>query len=203
MAQLWWNFYCAKAKQRTNWSNEEDVTSLKDLSWQLICLLFLITHHKILDYLFKNEHEPLVVVQLYLDLAVVLFEKLKQTSLCSTQDIEELMKTDRPDWQSVMQYVSQIYKYFETWAGEQEEPEKPSRKSGGTAALFCQQHYTHPPDRANAATLTLMLLTAPHHRGPLCSWDAQPSWTCCFLSYFLPTAQPGHTHTTPCSFVQV
>uniref|UniRef100_A0A672GFS5 Cytospin-A n=1 Tax=Salarias fasciatus TaxID=181472 RepID=A0A672GFS5_SALFA len=25
-----------------------------------------------------------------------------------------LMKTDRPDWQSVMQYVSQIYKYFET-----------------------------------------------------------------------------------------
>ncbi|XP_034405464.1 cytospin-B isoform X2 [Cyclopterus lumpus] len=29
-------------------------------------------------------------------------------------DMEELMKTDRPDWQSVMQYVSQIYKYFET-----------------------------------------------------------------------------------------
>ncbi|XP_056267398.1 cytospin-B isoform X3 [Pseudoliparis swirei] len=29
-------------------------------------------------------------------------------------DIEELMKTDRPDWQSVMQYVSHIYKYFET-----------------------------------------------------------------------------------------
>uniref|UniRef100_A0A3B4AZ98 Cytospin-A n=1 Tax=Periophthalmus magnuspinnatus TaxID=409849 RepID=A0A3B4AZ98_9GOBI len=25
-----------------------------------------------------------------------------------------LMRTDRPDWQSVMQYVSQIYKYFET-----------------------------------------------------------------------------------------
>lgn len=35
-------------------------------------------------------------------------------SHCSKQDIEELMKTDRPDWQSVMQYVSQIYKYFET-----------------------------------------------------------------------------------------
>ncbi|XP_061658701.1 cytospin-B isoform X3 [Syngnathoides biaculeatus] len=32
----------------------------------------------------------------------------------SLQNIEELMKTDRPDWQSVMQYVSQIYKYFET-----------------------------------------------------------------------------------------
>lgn len=31
------------------------------------------------------------------------------------QDMEELMRTDRPDWQSVMLYVSQIYKYFETW----------------------------------------------------------------------------------------
>uniref|UniRef100_A0A3P9INE1 Cytospin-A n=1 Tax=Oryzias latipes TaxID=8090 RepID=A0A3P9INE1_ORYLA len=28
--------------------------------------------------------------------------------------LEELMRTDRPDWQSVMLYVSQIYKYFET-----------------------------------------------------------------------------------------
>lgn len=37
------------------------------------------------------------------------------TYLCPKQDIKELMKTDRPDWQSVMQYVSQIYKYFETW----------------------------------------------------------------------------------------
>uniref|UniRef100_A0A3Q2SXV3 Cytospin-A n=1 Tax=Fundulus heteroclitus TaxID=8078 RepID=A0A3Q2SXV3_FUNHE len=27
---------------------------------------------------------------------------------------QELKKTDRPNWQSVMQYVSQIYKYFET-----------------------------------------------------------------------------------------
>lgn len=35
----------------------------------------------------------------------------------------------------------------------------------------------------------------PHHRAPLCSWDAQPSRTCCFLSYFLTTAQLGHTHT--------
>lgn len=34
--------------------------------------------------------------------------------LCLTQDMEELMRTDRPDWQSVMLYVSQIYKYFET-----------------------------------------------------------------------------------------
>lgn len=35
--------------------------------------------------------------------------------LCYKQDMEELMRTDRPDWQSVMLYVSQIYKYFETW----------------------------------------------------------------------------------------
>uniref|UniRef100_A0A8C6WEJ9 Cytospin-A n=1 Tax=Neogobius melanostomus TaxID=47308 RepID=A0A8C6WEJ9_9GOBI len=28
--------------------------------------------------------------------------------------VSELMRTDRPDWQSVMQYVCQIYKYFET-----------------------------------------------------------------------------------------
>lgn len=34
--------------------------------------------------------------------------------MCPKQDMEELMNTDRPDWQSVMQYVSQIYKYFET-----------------------------------------------------------------------------------------
>lgn len=36
------------------------------------------------------------------------------SSRFAQQDIQELMKTDRPDWQSVMQYVSQIYKYFET-----------------------------------------------------------------------------------------
>lgn len=33
---------------------------------------------------------------------------------CLLQDMEELLRTDRPDWQSVMLYVSQIYKYFET-----------------------------------------------------------------------------------------
>ncbi|MBN3286371.1 CYTSB protein, partial [Polyodon spathula] len=32
----------------------------------------------------------------------------------SAQDIAEMMRTDRPDWQSVMQYAAQIYKYFET-----------------------------------------------------------------------------------------
>lgn len=40
--------------------------------------------------------------------------KLSELLLCSKQDMEELMRTDRPDWQSVMVYVSQIYKYFET-----------------------------------------------------------------------------------------
>ncbi|XP_062362880.1 cytospin-B isoform X2 [Cinclus cinclus] len=30
------------------------------------------------------------------------------------KELSEMMYTDRPDWQSVMQYVAQIYKYFET-----------------------------------------------------------------------------------------
>ncbi|XP_057356801.1 cytospin-B isoform X3 [Manis pentadactyla] len=29
-------------------------------------------------------------------------------------ELSEMLHTDRPDWQSVMQYVAQIYKYFET-----------------------------------------------------------------------------------------
>lgn len=40
---------------------------------------------------------------------------LYELLLCYKQDMEELMRTDRPDWQSVMLYVSKIYKYFETW----------------------------------------------------------------------------------------
>ena len=56
--------------------------------------------------------------------------------LCPEQEIEELMKTDRPDWQSVMQYVSQIYKYFETWAARKRRTWS-SMKTRGTAALFC------------------------------------------------------------------
>lgn len=30
------------------------------------------------------------------------------------QELSAMLHTDRPDWQSVMQYVAQIYKYFET-----------------------------------------------------------------------------------------
>ena len=30
------------------------------------------------------------------------------------QDINEMVHTERPDWQSVMTYVTAIYKYFET-----------------------------------------------------------------------------------------
>jgi len=26
-----------------------------------------------------------------------------------------MVRTERPDWQSVMTYVTAIYKYFETW----------------------------------------------------------------------------------------
>ncbi|XP_047234966.1 cytospin-B isoform X2 [Girardinichthys multiradiatus] len=42
------------------------------------------------------------------------FQAAETIGIKPSLDIEELMKTDRPDWQSVMQYVSQIYKYFET-----------------------------------------------------------------------------------------
>ncbi|XP_040005784.1 cytospin-B isoform X2 [Xiphias gladius] len=42
------------------------------------------------------------------------FQAAESIGINPSLDIEELMKTDRPDWQSVMQYVSQIYKYFET-----------------------------------------------------------------------------------------
>lgn len=31
------------------------------------------------------------------------------------QDINEMVHTERPDWQNVMTYVTAIYKYFETW----------------------------------------------------------------------------------------
>uniref|UniRef100_A0A3B4UX66 Cytospin-A n=1 Tax=Seriola dumerili TaxID=41447 RepID=A0A3B4UX66_SERDU len=42
------------------------------------------------------------------------FQAAESIGIKPSLDMEELMKTDRPDWQSVMQYVSQIYKYFET-----------------------------------------------------------------------------------------
>ncbi|XP_061608526.1 cytospin-B isoform X1 [Phyllopteryx taeniolatus] len=42
------------------------------------------------------------------------FQAAESVGIKPSLNIEELMKTDRPDWQSVMQYVSQIYKYFET-----------------------------------------------------------------------------------------
>ncbi|XP_030648616.1 cytospin-B [Chanos chanos] len=42
------------------------------------------------------------------------FQAAESVGIKPSLDIEELMQTDRPDWQRVMQYVSQIYKYFET-----------------------------------------------------------------------------------------
>uniref|UniRef100_A0A1A8DHZ7 Cytospin-A n=1 Tax=Nothobranchius kadleci TaxID=1051664 RepID=A0A1A8DHZ7_NOTKA len=42
------------------------------------------------------------------------FQAAESVGIKPSLDMEELMRTDRPDWQSVMQYVSQIYKYFET-----------------------------------------------------------------------------------------
>ncbi|XP_065140337.1 cytospin-B isoform X2 [Paramisgurnus dabryanus] len=42
------------------------------------------------------------------------FKAAESVGIKPSLDIHELMHTDRPDWQRVMQYVSQIYKYFET-----------------------------------------------------------------------------------------
>ncbi|MBN3308307.1 CYTSB protein, partial [Amia calva] len=42
------------------------------------------------------------------------FQAAESVGIKPSLDINELMHTDRPDWQSVMQYVAQIYKYFET-----------------------------------------------------------------------------------------
>ncbi|XP_051552632.1 cytospin-B-like isoform X2 [Myxocyprinus asiaticus] len=42
------------------------------------------------------------------------FQAAESIGIKPSLNIDELMHTDRPDWQSVMQYVSQIYKYFET-----------------------------------------------------------------------------------------
>ncbi|XP_075710478.1 cytospin-B isoform X2 [Rhinoderma darwinii] len=42
------------------------------------------------------------------------FQAAESIGIKASLELSELMFTDRPDWQSVMQYVSQIYKYFET-----------------------------------------------------------------------------------------
>uniref|UniRef100_W5M762 Cytospin-A n=1 Tax=Lepisosteus oculatus TaxID=7918 RepID=W5M762_LEPOC len=42
------------------------------------------------------------------------FQAAESVGIKPSLDINEMMHTDRPDWQSVMQYVAQIYKYFET-----------------------------------------------------------------------------------------
>ncbi|XP_063060140.1 cytospin-B isoform X2 [Engraulis encrasicolus] len=42
------------------------------------------------------------------------FQAAESIGIKPSLDIDDMMHTDRPDWQSVMHYVSQIYKYFET-----------------------------------------------------------------------------------------
>lgn len=39
---------------------------------------------------------------------------VSKVSVSLFQDINEMVHTERPDWQSVMTYVTAIYKYFET-----------------------------------------------------------------------------------------
>ncbi|XP_030624748.1 cytospin-A isoform X2 [Chanos chanos] len=42
------------------------------------------------------------------------FQAAESVGIKSTLDIGEMVRTERPDWQSVMTYVTAIYKYFET-----------------------------------------------------------------------------------------
>uniref|UniRef100_A0AAY4E3W3 Cytospin-A n=1 Tax=Denticeps clupeoides TaxID=299321 RepID=A0AAY4E3W3_9TELE len=42
------------------------------------------------------------------------FQAAESVGIKSTLDINEMVHTERPDWQSVMTYVTAIYKYFET-----------------------------------------------------------------------------------------
>ncbi|XP_062816793.1 cytospin-B isoform X2 [Anolis carolinensis] len=42
------------------------------------------------------------------------FQAAESVGIKPSLELSEIMYTDRPDWQCVMQYVAQIYKYFET-----------------------------------------------------------------------------------------
>ncbi|XP_066546381.1 cytospin-A isoform X1 [Amia ocellicauda] len=42
------------------------------------------------------------------------FQAAESVGIKSTLDLNEMVRTERPDWQSVMTYVTAIYKYFET-----------------------------------------------------------------------------------------
>ncbi|XP_038182734.1 cytospin-B isoform X2 [Arvicola amphibius] len=42
------------------------------------------------------------------------FEAAESVGIKPSLELSEMLYTDRPDWQSVMHYVAQIYKYFET-----------------------------------------------------------------------------------------
>ncbi|KAJ8776770.1 hypothetical protein J1605_015359 [Eschrichtius robustus] len=42
------------------------------------------------------------------------FQAAESVGIKSTLDINEMVGTERPDWQNVMLYVTAIYKYFET-----------------------------------------------------------------------------------------
>lgn len=42
------------------------------------------------------------------------FQAAESVGIKATLDISEMVHTERPDWQSVMTYVTSIYKYFET-----------------------------------------------------------------------------------------
>lgn len=92
-------------------------------------------------------------------------------TFCPKQNMEELMKTDRPDWQSVMQYVSQIYKYFETWPVGLKE-------AGGT---ILSPH--HCPSRQTQRCHLNPLSCSPFDTRGMTSVSQEllkQSWSCCF-----------------------
>ena len=43
----------------------------------------------------------------------VAFRAAESVGIPTSLDIEELASSDRPDWQSVMTYITAIYKHFE------------------------------------------------------------------------------------------
>lgn len=95
------------------------------------------------------------------------------------QDIGEMVHTERPDWQSVMTYVTAIYKYFETW--------EPSRTAVSAAAVLprfaflalerCSQDATNFPDAlaANEGSLTQLFPSV------FSETEAKLHWTAIFL----------------------
>lgn len=88
-------------------------------------------------------------------------------SVCLFQDINEMVHTERPDWQSVMTYVTAIYKYFETWLhrlprpspAAQSEPHWPSWALSNNPTARSTLPYSLPMHHSS----TVMLQVCPRY----------------------------------------